>query len=69
MPHSRHNTVHVNVCDTVQLLVGIIQCNGRKLEEVEDFKCVSSFIECKIRTRSALVCELLSNNSLFVGQL
>ena len=30
----------VNVCDTVQLLAGILQCNGRKLEEAEYFKCV-----------------------------
>ena len=29
----------------------------------------SSFIVCKNRNRSAPVCELLSNNSLFVGQL
>ena len=32
--------MHVNVCDTVQLLAGIFQCNGEKLEEAEDFKCV-----------------------------
>ena len=30
---------------------------------------VSSFIACSNRNRSALVHELLSNNSLFVGQL
>ena len=29
----------------------------------------SSFIVCENRNRPALVCELLSNNSLFVGQL
>ena len=29
----------------------------------------SSFIVCQNRNRSALVCELLSNNSLFVCQL
>ena len=31
-----------NTCKRMrhQLLVGIIQCNGGKLEEVEDFKCV-----------------------------
>ena len=29
-----------NVCDAVQLLAGIIQCNGGKLEDAEDFKCV-----------------------------
>ena len=26
--------------DTVQLMTGILQCNGGKSEEVEDFKCV-----------------------------
>ena len=31
---------HANVCDTVQLLAGFLQCNGGKLEEAEDFKCV-----------------------------
>ena len=36
--------IHVYVCDTVQLLAGFLQCNGGKLEEAEDFKCVSSFI-------------------------
>ena len=29
----------------------------------------SLFIVCKNRNKSALVCELLSNNSLFVGPL
>ena len=42
---------------------------GGQLEEAEDFKCVSSFIVCSNRNRSALVHLLLSNNSLFVGQL
>ena len=32
--------IYVNVCDTVQLLAGTIQCNGGKLEEAEDFKSV-----------------------------
>ena len=27
--------LHVNVCDTVHLLAGILQCNGGKLEEAE----------------------------------
>ena len=39
------------------------------MEEAEDFKCFSSFIVCLNRNRSAPVRELLSNNSLFVGQL
>ena len=29
--------IHVNVCDTVQLLAEIIQCNGGKLEEAVNF--------------------------------
>ena len=37
--------VHVNVCDTVHLLAGFFQCNGGKLEEAEDFKCVF-FVYC-----------------------
>ena len=32
--------IHVNVCDIVQLLAGLLQRNGGKLEEAEDFKCV-----------------------------
>ena len=32
--------IHVNVLDTAKLLAGIIQCNGGKLQEAEDFKCV-----------------------------
>ena len=39
---------YVNVCDTVKLLGGILQCNSEKF---------------------LIFCELLSNNSLFVGQL
>ena len=55
-------TINVNVCDTVQLLAVIHQCNCEKLEEAEDFKCV--FV---VRNGSALARELLSNFSLFVG--
>ena len=32
--------LHVNVCDVVLVLVGVLQCNGGKLEEAEDFECV-----------------------------
>ena len=28
------------VCDVVSVLAGVLQCNGRKLEEDEDFECV-----------------------------
>ena len=34
------------VCDTVQLLSGFLQCNGGKLDEAEDFKCVFVVIVC-----------------------
>ena len=36
----KDNTNQVNVRDTVQLLAGNLQCNGGKLKEAEDFKCV-----------------------------
>ena len=32
--------IHVNVCDVVSVLAGVLQCNGGKLEEAEDFECV-----------------------------
>ena len=32
--------IHVNLCNTVQLLGGSLQCNGQKLEEAEDFECI-----------------------------
>ena len=32
--------IHVNEPDVVKVLAEVIQCNGRKLEEAEDFKCV-----------------------------
>ena len=38
--HLKDATYHVNVCDTVHLLAGFLQCNGGKLEEAEEFKCV-----------------------------
>ena len=44
-------------------IAGFLQCNGGKLEEDEDFKCV--FVKALV----SLVCELLSNNSLLVGQM
>ena len=32
--------IQVNMCNTVQLLAGILQCRGGKFEEAEAFKCV-----------------------------
>ena len=51
------------------VLVGFLQYNGGKLEEAEDFKSVFIVFVSSNRNRSALVRELLCNNSLFVGQL
>ena len=48
--------------------MGFLQCNGGKLEEAEDFKCGFVIIVCSNLNRSALVCDLLSYNSLLVGQ-
>ena len=38
--------MHVNICNTVKLLAGFAQCNGGKLEKVEDFKCVFRLLLC-----------------------
>ena len=42
--------IHVNVCDTVKLLAGFLQCNGGKLEEAEDFMCVF-FVYCILESK------------------
>ena len=31
---------HVNICEIISLLAGILQCNGRELKEAEGLKCV-----------------------------
>ena len=51
--------MHVNICETVKLLVGFLQRDGGKLEEAEHFKCVLVVYLCSNQAR-----ELLSNNSL-----
>ena len=48
----------------------LLQYNGKNLEEAEKLQNgFTSFILCSNRNRSALVHELLSNNSVFVYQL
>ena len=42
--------MHVNVCETARLLAGIIQCNGGKLEEAEDLKCVF-LVNCVFKSK------------------
>ena len=49
-------------------IAGFLQCRDGKFEEVTS-NVFSAFIVCLNRNRSALVCELLSNDSLFVSQL
>ena len=49
--------------------MGFLQCNGGKLEKLRTLNLFSSFIVYSNQNRSALVRELLSNNSLFVNQL
>ena len=61
--------IHVNLCDTDQLLAGFPQSNGGKFVEAEDLKCVFVAYCVLESNRSALLLELLSNNSLFVGQM
>ena len=58
--------IHVYIYDTAELLVGFLQCNGGKLEEAEDFKCVFA-VYCVLESKCAFVirsCELIHNISL-----
>ena len=61
--------LRVSIYDVVQVLAGVLQCNGGKMEEAEGVECVFVVYCVKNRKRSVPVRELLSNNSLFVGQL
>ena len=45
------------------------KADAESLKNLKDKTAFSSFLVCKNRIRSALVRELLSNNSLCVGQL
>ena len=56
-----------NTCERMRnspAIAGFLQCNDGKTSNV-----FSSFFVCSNRNRSAVVHELLSNNSLFVVQL
>ena len=48
---------------------GFFSAMAESLKKLKTSNVFSSFIVCKNRKSSALVRELLSNNSLFVGQL
>ena len=61
--------IHVNVCETVQLLQYFFSAMAQSWKKLRTSNVFSLFIACLNQNRSALVCELLSNNSLFVSQL
>ena len=61
--------IHVNVCHTVQLLDDFFSATAESWKKLRTSNVFLSFIVCKNRNRSAVVRELLNNNSLFVGQL
>ena len=37
-------------CDVVLVLAGVLQCNGGKLEEAEDFECVF-IVNCVLESK------------------
>ena len=62
--------VNVHVCDTVQLLVDFFSSMAKSRKKLEALNVFPWFILFLNRKRWALVRDrLLSNNSLFVGQL
>ena len=63
------NTVHVNKCETVQLLHDFFSAMAETWMKLKTSNVLSLFIACSNQNRSALVRELVSNNSLFVSQL
>ena len=61
--------IHVSVCETVQLLQDFFSTMAESWKKLKTSHMFSVFIVCLNRNRSALVHELLSNNSLYGGQL
>ena len=57
--------MRVNVCETVRFFGGISSVQWRQVRA----NVILSYIVCSNRNSSALVRELLSNDSMFVGQL
>ena len=67
-----HWKIVTNKCkriETLQLLHDFFSAMGDSWKKLKTSNVVSSFIVCSNLNRSALVCELLGYNSLFVGQL
>ena len=42
--------IHVNVCSVVFLSAGVLQCNGGKLKEAYDFKCIF-VVNCALESK------------------
>ena len=61
--------MHVNVCETVRSLGNFFSAMAGSWKKLKTSNLFSSFIVSSNRNRSALLHELLCNNSLFVGQL
>ena len=61
--------IHVNLSDTVQLLQDFFSAMAENWMKLKTSNVFSSFIVCLNLNRSAQVRKLLSNNSMFVGQL
>ena len=61
--------IHVNICETVHLLQDFFSAMANSWKKLKTSNVFLSFIVCSNRKTSALMHELLSNNSLFVGQL
>ena len=61
--------MHLNVCETLQLWRNLFSSMAESSKKLKSSKVFALFIVCSNRNRSALVRELLRNNSQFVGQL
>ena len=59
--------MHVNNSVTVKTVGRISLCDGDSWKNLKDTITFSSFSMCSYRNRSALVHDLLSNKSQFVG--
>ena len=59
--------IHVNICETAQLLQDLISAFEESSKKLKTSNVFLWFIVCSNQIRSALVRELLSNSSLSVG--
>ena len=59
--------IYVNICETVQVLQDndFFSAMAESWKKLKTSNVFLSFIMCQNLNRSALVCKLLSNNSLF----